>query len=174
MTTQDDDVLNPGDRLPQFRRSFETYKLVELFAELAPGEGYSYHQLSKVLNKPVMGSTPALQTAKRIVLREYGSVIDAVYGEGVRRLTDEEIIEASMRGTKLVSRRATSESEKLGVTDFSKLSDEQKRAYTTHQSILGAIAAISSPKGIATVKRNVIGEMRQLPIRETLDLFRDE
>lgn len=175
MTTHDnDDILSPGDRLPRFRRSYETYRLVELLSELHPGEAYTYRQLSEAMGMEIVGITPSFQSAKRLVFREYGVVLETMYGEGVRRLTDEEIVENSRRGTLTVSRRASQESKRLAQVDFASLSEEQRRTYTTHQSILGAIQAISSARGIATVRNNVIGEMRQLPIKETLDLFREE
>ena|SRR6185503_2801439 len=166
-----EEVLEPGKRQPSFRRSFETSQLVEILSRLEPGETVSYEKLSEAVVMEVEGGTPALSSARRIVQNESGYVTDAIWGVGIKRLTDEEIVDAATRGTRSLARRARIEADKLSKSDFALLDEEKRKKYAVHQSVFGAIAAISSSKGVGVIEKNIVGETRQLPFKETMKLF---
>jgi hypothetical protein len=170
MTT---DIISPSDKKPMFRRSYETNQLVDVLNKLKPGDSITYKQLTDAAGEEINGATPALASARRIVLNELGYVIEPIWGVGMKRLTDEEIVQSASGGTKRISRRARHEADKLSKSDFTTLDDESRKKYAVHASVFGAIAAISSGKGLRTIEQNVVGETRELPLKETLALFSD-
>jgi hypothetical protein len=169
-TEPETEILEPGKRQPNFKRSYETSVFVELLSKLKQGETITYADLSKPVAFDVHGATPALGSARRIVQNELGYVTDAVWNVGIKRLTDHEIVEAATRGSRHLARRARAESEKLSKTDFDVLTDDARKKYAVHQSVFGAIAAISSNKAKAMIQQH-IGESRALPFKETVKLF---
>lgn len=166
-----EEFLEPGKRQPNFRRSYETSRLVEALNKMEPGETLTYGKLSEFASMDVDGATPALISARRIVQSENGYITDAVWGVGIKRLTDEEIVEAATKGTASLARRARAESHKLSRSDFAALNEDKRKKYAVHQSVFGAIAAISSSKGVAVIEKNVVGEIMRLPVKETMKLF---
>lgn len=168
-----EEVLEPGKRQPNFRRSYETGQLVEALNKMELGETLTYGKLSEAAGMDVDGATPALISARRIVRSENGYITDVVWGVGIKRLTDEEIVEGATKGAASLARRARAESDKLAKSDFGALDDEKRKKYAVHQSVFGAIAAISSSKGIAVIEKNVVGEIMRLPLKETLKLFQE-
>lgn len=171
MTT---DIIEPGKRQPRFKRSYETSQLVEFLSNMKQGDQVTYGKLSALAGIEIHGASSALISARRIILNEYGFVIEPIWGVGMKRLTDEEIVQHASKGTRRLAKGAKNEIEKLAKTEFDILNDDAKRKYATHQSVFGAIASIASSKGVRLVEQNVVGEIKKLPLKETLALFQDK
>lgn len=168
-----DEITGPNERLPLFRRSYETGILVAELDKLDAGQQVSYAELSKLAGFKVEGKSYPLLSARRILRSESGKIIDCVYGVGVKRLTDTEIVQAASHGVRSLSRRAWAESDRLTRADFAALDEAARKKYATHQSIFGAVAIMASSKGIAVIEKGVTGSAKELPIKETLLLFQE-
>jgi hypothetical protein len=166
-----EEIIQPEDQPPLFLRSYETSKLAEVLSKMEPGDMVSYAALSEACSVDVAGTSYQLRSAREIVSRENNIVTEPVYGQGIRRLTNGEIVNAATKGAMLISRRAKKEGEKLSKSDFAALDDAARRKYATHASVFGAIALMSSNRGVKAIEAAVTGLQRELPIKETLALF---
>jgi len=131
----------------------------------------SYVLLSEKAGFPVKGGTPALGTARRVLLSDKNMNFEAVYGVGIKRLTDPEIVKAGSRGTQSLSRKATREGEKLRNADFGILSNPEKLRCTALQSVFGAISLMASAPSVSKIENGCSGTTRELPIADTLAFF---
>jgi hypothetical protein len=165
------DIIGPNDRQPLFKRSYEASVLVNILGEMTQGEQLSYQFLSKKAGFRVEGKTPALATARRILLSDKGMNFEAVYGVGLKRLTDPEIVKAGSRGTQSLSRKATREGDKLRNADFAILSNPEKLRCAALQSVFGAISLMASAPSVTKIENGCSGASRELPIAETLAFF---
>lgn len=156
---------------PLFQRSYETSQLVAVLSKAQPGQILTYIDLGKAINQRIDGSTHALQSARRAVMKEYGLVFDAIVGVGVKCLTSTEIVDASDKSRITLRRRAKSAATKLSQTDYVALDDRARLKYATHQSIFGAIAVMASQRAAALIGKAMSGSARDMPVRETLALF---
>jgi hypothetical protein len=164
-------VVELRRKSPLFQRSFETSKLAETLAKARAGDMLTYAALSQIVGRRVDGSTGALHSARRVALREYGLVFDAVPGVGLRCLTSAEIVNASDRSRVTLGRRAKAAREKLNQSNFGDLDDRTRVKYATHQSIFGAISMITSHRAVTKIGNAMNSSAREMPIKETLALF---
>lgn len=166
-----EEVIQPNKPHPLFQRGYETSLLIPALRGLKPGESVSYAELSEVCGIDIDGASYQLRTAREIVSRESDVVTESVYGQGIRRLTDDDIVKAASRGAMLISKRAKKEGDKLSKSDFAALDESARRRYATHASVFGAIALISSSKGVKSIESAATTSQRELPLKETLALF---
>lgn len=133
--------------------------------ELKPGESVSYTELSKIIGKTVVGSTPALQSAKRGLLRE-GYVFSPVRGEAVRRMTDADVVAGD--DITPLRRHARRVGKKLSTVSYEGLSAQQQLAHTAKASIVGMVVAVTTENAVAKIEKAAGGRAGELPIGETL------
>jgi hypothetical protein len=151
----------------RFELSADTRFIRQALEAVKPGEMISYAALSKLISKTVSGQTPALQTARRTLVKD-GYVFSAVTGTGFRRLTDGEIVAASGSDIAAVRRKARRAGLKLSTVSFEALTPEQQLAHAAKASIVGAVAAITTDKAVAQVEKAASGRSSELPVGETL------
>lgn len=142
--------------VPTFRRSLETQELIERLSKLEPGALVSYADLSEVAGETITGGTPALQSAKRAVEKERGVALSVERGVGVRRLTDDEIVDDTHGARSRIRRQSKRALSRLSaVIDFASLSDEKKRTHQAHAVIYAVIADKASSGAVKRVQSTV-------------------
>lgn len=158
---------------PSFQMSADTRFLVQRLRKAAVGDLITYEELSKEVGKQVGGGFAALSSARRVLLREDQRVFDAVWGKGLKRLNDVEIVGTSQRTATKIRRTAQRGVRTLtAVADFSSLPREQQMRHTAAVSVFGVIAEMSGGRGMAKVEKIAEGKREALPIAQTLEAFR--
>lgn len=134
-----------------FRRSYEVQTLITALSAMSIGDTASYAALSEAVGKPVAGCTPALTSARSIVEKERGYVFGTLYRQGIKRLADAEIVQASHANRTRISRAAKKSLRHLGsIKDFTALPPDLQRTHTAHMTVMAVIAENASR---ATIKR---------------------
>lgn len=151
----------------QFELSADTRFLRQKLHEMKPGDTLTYAELSQAVSKPVKGSFSALQSAKRSLLKE-GYVFSAVVGEGIKRLTDGEVVSAADGDITSMRRRARKAGLKLSTVSYDTLAPEKQLSLSAKSSIIGAVAALTTAKAITRMEKAVTGRSGELPIAETM------
>lgn len=158
---------------PTFAASVDSVLLAKHLSALKPGEQISYDTLSALVpDRELLGKHRyLLDSARGMVLKDGGIVIGCVSGQGLKRLTNEEIVslpDATIAHIRRVSKRA---SRKVLCTDYEKLDAAGKQKFNASLSVLGAIGQFTSQRSLDAVGDRVEKAMARLPIDETLALF---
>jgi len=136
-----------------------------LFSRLqrvAIGEMAMYSELGELLGEDVAGAYGPLKTARQMALRE-GMVFECVRGEGVKRLSDKEIVKCSSGAAQKVRRLAKRERRKLQAVDIVQLNGDTTE-YLTNVSMLGFLTEITKPSKIKQIESRVVDSKEALPM----------
>jgi hypothetical protein len=153
--------------------AIETRMLVDLVKDKPEGTTISYAEMEKEIGRPVTPQTTGygyLASAKRILLRDHGILIDAEPKVGVRVCTNEEKMLVAGRDVKRARRAVKRSGQKLRSVEYDRLTDEQKRDFNSRMSLAGALELLSAPKAVAKVAQIITDHA--LPSAKTLELFR--
>lgn len=154
-------------RPAMFELSADARFLRQELQKLKPGEEITYGRLSQIVGKEVRGSFPALQSARRGLVKD-GFIFSPVRGEGIRRLTDNEVVDAASGDITRMRRHARRAGLRLSTVEVDKLTPEKQVAFTAKASIIGAVSALTTEKAIAKVEKVSGGRAEELPIAQTL------
>lgn len=161
--------MNPR---PTFALSADTRLLIAVLAKAEVGDLIPYEQLSSAIGKTVTGAFPALQTVKRRMLRDHDMVFGVVWGKGLKRLSNSEIVSSGSADVEYIRRRANRSVERQMKADFDTLTAPEKTQFTAQVSVMASIAMMSKPKSLERIA-GMAGEkaMKELPISATLKMF---
>lgn len=156
-------------KAPSFVASADTRLLRQALAAVQPGARISYADLGRVIGKTVSGATPSLNSARNGLVRDEQIVFSVVRGEGLKRLTDAEIVAASAGDLNSIKNKARRAARKItSVSDYGALSSNDQLRHTATLSILTAVAEMTSTRGQKQVQARAQGRASELPIAETL------
>jgi hypothetical protein len=156
---------------PTFQMSADARLLMQHLDKLAVGETADYATLSAVISRDVRKNFGALGTARHRLLRDAQKAFATVRKVGIKRLADNEIVAEGKSYAESIRRKARQSIERQMVVSFDKLSAPEQRAFTAQVSIMGAIAMMSSQRGLDRIGAAATPERRELPVAETLTLF---
>lgn len=165
------EILSRRSR-PNFQASIETRLLYDRLRKLAVGEIVSYRELTEIISQDVQGDgRGALQTARRLALRDDAIVCDVVKNIGVKRLSDREVVQSGSHTFVRVRRLAQRGAERLAAADPSALSSDENARRFASMAALAVVKLMGKPKSVDKIAaaNNVSGE---LPVARTLELFR--
>jgi hypothetical protein len=154
--------------------SVDTERLITRLQAVVPGAVITYADLSATIGRDVLdGARGQLRHARHKLLDEHRINFEAVVGQGLRRITDEE---AALSGGKQLRRvrRAAYRGRKhvAAVREWDALPNAAKVASNATQAMLGAIehaATVSKQKAI----EGVIANAGALPtLAETVEHFK--
>jgi hypothetical protein len=151
-----------------FEMSYESRLLSAYLLKAEIGKLLTYDDLSKVIDKPIVAARGSLQTARRHALREEGFVFGVERGIGIRRLTDDEKIAATVSQRTSIRNKAGRAAKELSTVDRECLSASRQLMATATMSIFLAIKAHVSDKSVQ-VLQVLGGSSKYLPIKETLE-----
>ena len=150
----------------------ETKLLVEFLSTKMEGTTIKYEELEELIGRPIRaGSTGYgyLTSAKRILLRDHGKLIDAEPKIGIRVCTNEEKMLVSGRDVKRARRAVKRSGQKLRSVDYDRLTDDKKVEWNASMSLTDCLVFLSAPKAIARVEKAITDHV--LPSAKTLMLF---
>lgn len=156
---------------PTYEMSSNARFILQRLAKAEKGELVSYKTLADLIGSEVNGSTGALHTATRRALRDHDMVFAAVPGEGVKRLTDAEIVAQSEDAVQRQRRASRRAAEKLTKVDFGAITDDEKVRHNAHLSLFSSVAHISSRKQVEQIEAAVRKAGHDMPIAQTLKMF---
>lgn len=156
-----------------FAASIDAGLLADRLATLGVGEPASYADLTAVIGTDVRRGRglSALRTARRQLQRERQMVFNVERGVGLRRLSDDQVVEAGASYLAKV-RRAARRGAKLvtSVSSYEALPAHLKVRHNAQVSIFGAIEAVAAGKAVARLGERT--GAKPLPISATIDAFR--
>ena len=153
-------------------KSSDTKILESVLSEMKIGDFISYEQLSKSIGRDVRKfAIGALQTARLAMQRDHKMVFGVDRGSGLRRLNDEQIVDASELGRRKLQRTAKREIKKLETVEFDKLTEPTKRKHIAASAQMGVIAMFSGKSSSKRIEKAVESTASNLAIGETLKLF---
>lgn len=159
---------------PAFQMSADARLLYQHIKSANVGDVLTYKVLSGVISRDVNGGTAALRTAMRRCQNDHEIVFAAVRGEGIKRLSDVEIVDEAAATTAAVRRKANRGAGRLMlVNDFDALPERQKQQHMARASILASVAHLTGEKQIDRfIESSGAGSAtKELPIAETLRFF---
>ena len=153
----------------------DTRLLYQRLCKLEPDESISYATLSELIGRDVQGlASHNLVSARHMAERDNAIVTDAIFGEGIKRLTDQSIVlnvgQRVLHRTRRMAKRAV---RKLTKVNFDALPPELKIKQNAEVSQLSAIAAFSTMTVTNRIEHKVESSSPQpLAIQKTLEAFK--
>lgn len=142
-------------------------------AQSQVGEVIAYRELSDVIGQDVQNRRrSALRRAQAILQRERGFVFAAVKGEGLKRLSDDEIARLGPGIARRIHRAALRGVRRLSVVAFDGLSADAKCAHNAGMAALSFLSKASDSQQYRKVEEAVKAAQKTLPTAKMLELFR--
>lgn len=153
-------------------QAVDTRLLVSLLSKAEIGQTFTYAELSRHLGRKVEGSTSNLLSARKILQRDYGMVFDTIWGQGIKRLSDSEIVALGDKLPGKVRRLAKRTIVKVSVAKDEALTNEQIVQRNAAVSMAGVLMHVSTKSGLAKLEAAVKVNAAELPVGKTLELFK--
>ena len=151
-----------------FEMSEDARLLSQRLLKAEVGELLTYNEIRKIIGKEYWEARSALQTARRIALRDEGFVFGVERGTGLKRLTDDEIVSSSAADRKYIRNKSKRAIKHLNAVDYRILSASRQLTAAALISIYHATKAIVADQSVHTMQAVVGGSSKSLPIKETL------
>jgi hypothetical protein len=145
----------------------EVSLIAERLASTNPGEVVGYAELTTLAGVDVLLHRNVLNAARKQLQREKHVVFKADFGQGLRRLTNEEIAATGIGRVKAIGRSARRGIKTLSCAQYDGLSSTGKTRHTVGLSLLNMIQHASAEKSINAVTSGAI-DIRVLPLEQTL------
>lgn len=163
----------PFEPKPDSRHGYDVRRLIEAGMTVQPNTLWSFTDISELLQRPVIGNDPALQRALHMLSRDHSREFKNVRTVGYIRLSDEGIVGEAGNDRAAVKRRVKRASQRSSnISEWDKLADPLKREVDAHRSILALLRHVIAPRAIKRVRHEVDRIRDELPLAETLRLFR--
>jgi hypothetical protein len=164
--------------------NFEYYTDVfiirELFSQASIGETITFNQIEYALDRPMDdGAYASIHQAKILLEKEDLMVFGNIRSVGYKRLTDTEIIEAFEVDRRRLRTRAQRAARRLtNVNNYSNLSPEHKITHQAGLGVLAAVARVTSPRILESVKETVSPILpknpTQVPVGRIIEIMREK
>ena len=153
-------------------QSVDTRLLVALLQKAEIGQVFNYTELSERLGRSIMGAEPSLSSARRIVQRDFDIVFDVIRGQGIKRLSDAEIVALGDTLPGRVRRTARRRVQKIAKAKDGELSKDQITQRNAVVSMAGALIHMASKSNMAKLEDAVRVNAGELAVGKTLELFK--
>ena len=154
-----------------FQTSEDTRLLIIRLEKAATvGEIISYADLSATIGKPIQANRGALATARKTVLVDRNFVFGTERGIGLKRLSDDEIIESTTGDRKSIRGKATRSMRKLNAVEYLMLSKTKQIAATAIMAVFNAARVLTREHSVRQLAS--VANSQKLNFQETLNAFR--
>lgn len=147
--------------------------LYNYLSEVEIGKIVTYAEINDLLGLDIQDqkNRPILASARRKCMNSDSIVFGVIINEGIKRLSDVEIVSEAERQPPRI-RRAARRGVKIAtkVADFNQLSNEDKQRHNATVSICGALAQMTAPAKLKQIQREINPTSTQ-GFAETLRLF---
>ncbi len=161
------------DRKPRFTRSFETQRIIEVLESVEVDKTVTYGTLTKAAGCRIVGGSSPLSSARRILQNNEGKVFVCVPGVGVKRATDEEIVQTGSQVVQHIHRTARRGMLRLACANFDALPQGQKQEFNAKASHLAILQHVTTAKSTKRITQAVVESQAKLPVEKTLEAFRN-
>lgn len=156
----------------RFVKSAETIKLLALLSAANVGQVVTYEDMSAAIGRNVREfDRAAIYSARRMVQAEYRFVFATVTNVGLKRLSDNEIVELSGDDRTRIRKTVKRGLQRLAVTDYAKLDDKSRHAHLVASAQLAAAGAMVEEKAAKRIASKVTPGSGIPAIGETLKMF---
>lgn len=150
--------------------AFETRQLIERLSKLAVGETISYREVMKSCELPSINSCRGYLATARNSLRNEGVLFEAIRGEGLRRMSDEEIATQcpAWRRRKIRAQARHMVKDTSAIRDMDGLSDEARISVYVAQAEAAVIEKVTGRKMQSRLGDAARAKKEELLIGESL------
>lgn len=150
---------------PLFAASADAKTLAHVMRSASVGDVVTYATLSAAIARNVCrDARAAMGTARTILQREDRMIFDAVRGEGLKRLADEEIVSLGDRARDHVRRSSRKVIKKMVCVNYDALSKEKQVKHNTSLSMFGVFCELATEKSTKRLSSSVEMAQAELPI----------
>jgi predicted nucleotidyltransferase len=152
--------------------NIDTQTVQERLANASAGEVVQYSELSALIGRDVQnGARGCLSSAMRRLLAD-GLVYASVRGEGVKRLSDEEIVGEGPAVIARVRRAASRAAKKLASVDFAALTPASQIKHNTALSFCGVLAHMTKASTVRKLEGRIEEAAHALPLQKTIEALK--
>ena len=163
----------PNEKNPQFKLSVDTQTLMGILEKAQIGDIIPYHTLTETIRRDVtLEGRGAMDSARRILMRDKQIVFDAIRGVGLKRLSDQEITETSPRFINQARRKAAKGLKTLACANYAQLSQEQKTQHNVGAAILGVMKLAGATSSVNKIKSLSLSKSEPPRIEDVLGAFK--
>lgn len=150
---------------PIFAASADAKTIAHILRQVVVGDVVLYADLSRAISRNVCtDGRPAMNTARAIVQREYRMIFDAVRGEGLKRLADDEIVSLGDKARDHVRRASRKVVKKIICVNYDTLSKDKQVQHNTALSMFGVFCELATDKSSKRLSCIVESAQAELPI----------
>lgn len=156
--------------------SVDTIALRDRLKTAQAGEVITYESLSELIGRNVQGKARSnLNSARRQLLRDPGLVFDVIINEGLKLLSDSEVVQVvPERGRSRIRSECRRVSKSIDTVEFEKLNGADKVKTLAARSVFGALAMVAKETSATKIEEHVAGMSTKatLPTAKALELFK--
>lgn len=130
----------------------------------------SYTEISALIGRDILANRGFLASARRILFRDRGILIETVRNVGVRIASNSGVMHAGIRDVSASRRALKRASRKFDAVEIAALSEEERKTYTGHVATVNALQLLSKPSSVRKVAEKSEGS--PLPSASVLEMFR--
>ncbi|MCB1771959.1 MAG: hypothetical protein KDJ31_20005, partial [Candidatus Competibacteraceae bacterium] len=131
--------------VPYAKNSADVQAIAAVLDQLAIGEMATYAGISAAIARDIQAHRYLLERACDQLLKQR-KVFGCIHNEGMKRLSDAEIVETSFHAFRRIRRIARKSAKRLTSVEWSGLADSDKQRHNMHMSVLGAIVHAATPR----------------------------
>jgi len=164
--------MESDDKRALFEPSIDRRLVEDRLRKATVGELVSYSELAGIIDRDMQNGGRGVLTSARRALERDGVIFAVVRDEGVKRLSDPEIVktgEDTIARARRASRRGY---RRVSMANYDKLSKEDQVTHNAYLSILGALAAVTKTSSVRRVEARVAESRECLPLAATLEAFK--
>lgn len=148
-----------------FELSTDAKTLASILRAAEVGDVIQYAELTHAIGRDVQGAARSvLETARAIVQREHRMVFDCSRNEGLRRLSDSEIVDLSDGAMDKIRRTAKRTAKKLVCVDYDAMPREKQVKHNAALSMLGVMSELSKDSSVKRLAEETRKSGDQLPV----------
>jgi hypothetical protein len=163
---------NHVDSIPEI--SAEAKLLAVAFSKMLVGEIITYETMMEITGRSREKIRTAIQTARRVVLRENQIVLLTVLSVGLKRASDAEVVRASESFTPAVVRRANREAKKLSTVIINNLDEHSVSSLRKGMMTVEMFRLFGGSKAQSKLDAAAKAANSVLPNKNILKLFIEE
>jgi hypothetical protein len=161
-------------RGPQFVASLDVKTLCKAFAESYVGQVFTYKDLSKLIGRDVQTEARSiLVSARKITQRALGYVFGTIQDEGLKRLSDIEIVQTGAQTVTKIRHASRRGAERIAHAAPEKLPIEARVQQNTLLSVLAMVHSAMTEKRLKKLEERVAQAESRLSLDKTLEAFKD-
>jgi len=160
---------------PTFAISIDVKTVYDRLAKASIGDIVLYKELEDLIGRPVREKHRwILESARRRCFTQDRMLFGAVSKVGVKRLSDQEIVDTSHDAITRIHRASLRAARRLTVIgNYDSLPAGHKVKHNTNASALALLNHLTKENQLKKLETKVTAATRTLPLQKTLDAFRD-